>query len=184
MYYRVIRQFVLAPLSYYRRNLGKPSRFILRDSLSASELRHPRFMAPSSPLPGLAGRDVAAVFRRLKRIRVRQLLFFHLFFEGGGTSPCNPPECSPVEPARPHVPMDIFLLSHKATMTSIWQCTAPVTASHGSMPTPGIRTLRLEPWAYPDLEAFLHLSRKRSPRLPPLRRLPRTELLDIGYMLP
>ena len=89
-------------------------------SISVSEQRHPGFMTPASPPPELVGADAAVLFRRLERklCRCCQLLFCHLFFEMGGTSACNSPEYSPVEPTRPHVAACI--LCHNMPITSIW----------------------------------------------------------------
>ena len=86
---------------------------------SVSGQRHPGFMTPASPPPGLVGADAAALFRRLERMLYRwccQLLFCHLFIEMGGTSACNSPEYSPVEPARPH--MLTIILSHNIPIST------------------------------------------------------------------
>ena len=87
--------------------------------ISVSGQRHPGFMTPASPPPGVVRADAAALFRRLERKLCRcccQLLFCHLFIEMGGTSACNSPEYSPVEPARPL--MVTTILSHNISLTS------------------------------------------------------------------
>ena len=68
---------------------GGASRYILSNPYRHRDRSTSTFRRPVLTRRGEVEVDVAAVFRLPVRIRVRQLLFCHLIYEGDGTSACN-----------------------------------------------------------------------------------------------
>jgi hypothetical protein len=80
---------------------GRTSRCILSDPYRHQDRCTSTFRRPSPNLRGEVKVDVAALIRQPVRIRVRQLSFCHLIYEGDGTSTCSSGIKPPCRTSRP-----------------------------------------------------------------------------------
>ena len=115
--YRLIWCFALAPPGSHQQFPRGASRLTYPTPIGVGAVA-PRIYGACSPT-SRDGRDRRSyLVRQLERVVYRQLLFCHLFFEVDGTSACNPPESSPVEPARPQLALSHILCLKSITCTS------------------------------------------------------------------